>query len=101
MPRADAAAPPIIAVRGCSLLAPIPTTAEAIANNERAVPLTSVLGDPTRSRATSPPSDRIRTPCVYAAVTAVAATANALRKWLGITGNLGRQRPWASLPVWR
>src|SRR5882672_348334 len=101
MPAADAAAPAVIAVRGCSDLAPIPTTPAAIAKSESAAPFTSVLGDPTRSRTTWLPSDRIRTPCVYAAVTAAAATANTVRKYFGMKGVLGRQRPWASRPVWR
>src|SRR5260370_42714662 len=99
MPAADAAAPVVIAVRGCSVLALIPTTAEAIAKSERAAPFTSVLGDPTKSRATRLPSDRISTPCVYAEVTAAAATAKTLRKCVGMTGVLGRERAWASLPA--
>src|ERR1700730_12978423 len=101
MPAADAAPPPIIAVRGCRVLAPIPTAPEAIAKSERAAPFTSVLGYLTRCRAKWPPRDRISTPWVYAEVTAAAATANGVRKCSGMKGILGRQRPRASLPVWR
>jgi hypothetical protein len=99
MLRAEAAEPSKIALRYGTDRAIRPSTPDATANSPSAAPLINALFDPTRSRATWAPSERISTPWVYAVVIASAASTKADRILGATQGILGRHRPWASITM--